>query len=237
MTTYNGEQYLQRQMDTILEQLGSEDELIISDDGSMDKTQHIIKAYQDSRIRLLEHAFFGSPVLNMEYALKEAIGDVVFLADQDDVWLPGRVEKTLVKMNDYDLVVCNAQIVDQDEQVIHESYFRWKGSRKGFWKNLRKNAYLGCAMAFNRKILNAVLPFPKNLIMHDVWIGLMAEKTGSVCFLDEKLIRYRRHHKNVTASIDRDDAHLSDFSIAYKIKYRLILIGQILKRYLRIRYL
>jgi len=235
MSTYNGEKYLKRQMDTILEQLEQDDELVISDDSSDDGTLKIIKSYSDKRIRLFENNHFKSPVFNLELALKQAKGDSVFLADQDDVWLPGRVQKVKERLQDNDLVVCNAFIVDQNEKVIHESYFSWKGSGPGFWENLKKNSFLGCSMAFNRKILNAVLPFPGKVIMHDIWIGLVAESIGKVFFLDEKLILYRRHADNVTAAIHRDDAHLSDFSTAFKLWYRLALLIQVVWRYLKVR--
>ena len=235
MTTYNGEKYLKRQMDTILDQLNREDELVISDDSSSDKTIGIIKSYDDDRIRLFENNHFKSPVYNLEFALKQARGDVVFLADQDDIWLPGRVQKVIGKLEDNDLVVCNALIVDQDEKVINESYFQWKGSRPGFWKNWKKNSFLGCSLAFNRRILEAVLPFPGKLIMHDVWIGLIAESMGKVYFLDEKLMLYRRHEGNVTAAVHKDDAHLSDFGFGFKIWYRIVLLIQVGKRNLKLK--
>ena len=230
MTTCNGEKYLKRQLDTILEQLDAEDEVIVSDDSSTDKTLQIIKAYKDNRIILLENGNFGNPVLNMENALKRAKGEYIFLSDQDDVWLPGRVEKVLEKLHAYDLVVCNAFIVDGEEKILHESYFEWKGSAAGFFTNLKKNSFIGCAMAFNRKIAKAVLPFPKQIAMHDVWIGLLAECTGKVLFLDERLIYYRRHDDNFTASVHKADNRLSDFSLSYKIRYRLSLLFHVIKR-------
>jgi len=236
MSTYNGEKYLQRQLDTVLDQLGDDDELVISDDSSSDRTLDIIKAYGDGRIRLLENGNFKSPVFNMENALKHARGEYIFLSDQDDVWLPGRISKVKEELLSHDLVVCNAFIVDQDEKVLHESYFEWKGSSPGFWRNLKKNSFLGCSMAFNRKILKAVLPFPKQVVMHDVWIGLLAERLGKVLFMEERLMYYRRHADNFTAAVHRDDAHLSDFSLAFKIKYRLFLLAHVIKRYLEVTF-
>lgn len=233
MTTCNGEKYLKRQLDTILLQLGDEDELIISDDSSTDRTVEIIKSYSDNRIKLLEDGNFGSPVFNMENALKRAQGEYVFLADQDDVWLPGRIQKVVEKLQQYDLVVCNAFIVDGNEKVIHESYFEWKGSAPGFFRNLKKNSFIGCTMAFNRKIAKAVLPFPEQIAMHDVWIGLLAECTGKVLFLDERLMYYRRHDDNFTASVHKADNRLSDFSLSYKIRYRLLLLFYVIKRCLK----
>ncbi len=230
IAVFNGEKYIQRQLNTILLQLGQTDELIISDDSSTDSTIALIKAFGDDRIRLLENANFKSPIYNIENALKLARGKYIFLADQDDVWLPDRIYKVKEKLQEYDLVVCDAFVVDQEEKLIHKSFYEWNGSGPGFWRNLKKNSFLGCSMAFNQKILHAALPFPKRIAMHDVWIGLLAVCNGKVLFLDERLIYYRRHSNNFVASILRDDAHPSDFGIIYKIGYRLELLIQILKR-------
>ena len=236
MAAFNGEKYIRRQIDTILPQLGHEDELVISDDSSTDSTIVIIKSYGDDRIRLLENANFKSPVFNMENALKHARGEYIFLADQDDVWLPGRIEKTKEKLQENDLVVCNAFVVDQNENLIQDSFYKWNDSAPGFWKNLMKNSFLGCSMAFNRKILQAALPFPKQIAMHDVWIGLLTECVGKVKFMDERLIYYRRHADNFVASILRDDTHPSDFNFIFKIRYRLELLIQVLKRTLIVKF-
>ena len=233
MAACNGEKYLKRQLETILMQLAPGDELIVSDDSSTDQTVEIIKGYGDDRITLLEKANFGNPSFNMENALKKAQGDYIFLADQDDVWLPGRIQKAVEKLQQYDLVVCNAFIVDENEKIIHESYFDWKGSAPGFFRNLRKNSFLGCSLAFNRKILNAALPFPNKISMHDVWIGLVAECTGKVLFLDERLMYYRRHDDNFTASVHKADDRLSDFSLSYKLRYRFWLLFYVMKRCLK----
>jgi len=228
--TFNGEKYIQRQLDSMLAQLGLDDEVVISDDSSTDRTIGIIKEYNDSRIKLFENCTFKSPIFNLENALKEAKGDYIFLADQDDIWLPHKIRQTVEQFRRFDLVVCNGFIIDQDENVIHPSYFEWKGSRKGFLKNLAKNSYLGCSIAFNRKILNKVLPFPKHIIMHDLWIGLIGEAIGRVHFISEPLFCYRRHDDNYTAAISKDDSELSDFGFWFKIWYRVVMVYYVGKR-------
>jgi len=230
IASYNGEKYIKRQLDSILFQLDVDDEVVISDDSSCDNTIEIIKGYRDERIKLLENNTFKSPIFNIENALREAKGDYFFLADQDDIWLPNKIKQTAEQLKHFDLVVCNGFIVDQDENVIHPSYFEWKGSKPGFFKNLAKNSYLGCSIAFNRKILNKVLPFPKHIIMHDLWIGLIGEAIGKVHFIDEPLFSYRRHENNYTAAISKDDSELSDFGFWFKIWYRVVMVYYVVKR-------
>jgi glycosyltransferase involved in cell wall biosynthesis len=230
IASYNGEKYIKQQLDSILSQLKKGDEVVISDDSSNDNTIEIIKSYKDKRIKLLENCSFKSPIFNLENALKEAKGDYIFLADQDDIWLSYKISHTIEKLKIFDLVVCNGSIVDQDKNVIHPSYFEWKGSRPGFLKNLAKNSYLGCSMAFNRKILNKVLPFPKHIIMHDLWIGLIGEVVGRVHFIEEPLFCYRRHEGNYTADISKGDNELSDFGFWFKIWYRMVMVFYVGKR-------
>ncbi len=228
--TYNGEKYIQKQLESILSQLGEEDEIIISDDSSTDRTVEIIKSTADSRIQIIENCTFKSPTFNLENALTRAKGDFIFLSDQDDIWYPDKIKKALEKLTSFDMVVCNGVIIDQDENMIHPSYFEWKGSRPGFLKNLAHSSYLGCSLAFNRKILNRALPFPKQIIIHDLWLGLIAESTGRVIFIEEPLFSYRRHASNFTAAITKSDTELSDFSFFFKIKYRIVILFCILKR-------
>ncbi len=231
--TYNGEKYILKQLNSILTQLDVDDEVIISDDSSSDDTINLIKSLNDNRILISENNKFKSPVYNMENALKLAKGDYIFMADQDDIWVGNKVSEMLKYLKNYNLVISNASIIDQNEKIIKNSYFEWKKSGKGFFKNFAKNSYIGCAMAFDRKILAASLPFPQKLAMHDVWIGLIAEVFGKVYFLENKLILYRRHEANLTYSINRTDENLSDNSLIYKISYRYVIIFNIIKRILK----
>lgn len=225
IATYNGEKYIKEQLDSILIQLGVNDEVIISDDSSTDKTIELIEFYRDSRIRILRNQKFHSPIYNFENALKEAIGDYIFLCDQDDVWLPDKVENMLQYLVQYDLVVSDCKVVDAELNVISESFFIGRSSRKGFWRNLIKNAYLGCCMAFRKEVLRYILPFPRDIAMHDIWIGLFVEMHGNSFFLPRQLMLYRRHGANVSFGGDR-----SKYSLLYKIKYRLCMLFCLLKR-------
>lgn len=218
MATYNGERYVAVQLTSILNQLSDGDELIISDDSSIDNTTTIIKSFNDNRIKLYENQQFKSPIFNFENALKHANGEYIFLADQDDIWIPRKVEIFKKYLNDYDLVLSDANIIDDSGKEIYESFYRVNASNGGLLKNMVKNSYLGCTMAFNRKILEKSLPFPKDLPMHDWWMGLIAEVYGKTCFVDDKLISYRRHGNNASPTGEK-----SKYSIIKKIQFRLIM--------------
>ena len=105
MATYNGEKYIREQIDSILAQLGDKDELIVSDDGSADATLSIVRSFSDPRIKIISNTGKHGTNGNFENALKHAQGDYIFLSDQDDVWLPGKVNICLQALQTAHLVV------------------------------------------------------------------------------------------------------------------------------------
>ena len=206
MPTYNGEKFIRIQLESILSQLGNDDEVVISDDSSTDKTAEIIKSFNDSRIHLLENNSFHSPIYNLENALKNAKGDFIFLSDQDDEWAVDKVSVCMEKLKDCDLLIHDADIVDGNGNQTAESFFKLNHTKSGKFYNLLKNGYLGCCMCFSKKLLNQFLPFPKKLPMHDIYIGNFAAFNGyRIKFIEDKLIHYRRHGNN--ASITYEHIH------------------------------
>jgi glycosyltransferase involved in cell wall biosynthesis len=196
VAAFNGERYIAEQLDSILaSQLVSE--VIVSDDGSSDRTREIVRNVNDHRIRLISGPRAGL-IRNYEALLGEAAGDYIFLSDQDDVWLPAKVEKMVRALRDADLVVSDCRVVDGALRELHPSFFRLRKSGPGMWRNLLRNSYLGCCMAFNRRLLPHILPFPREVPMHDWWIGLIAERNAKVTFLDVPLVLYRRHGANAS---------------------------------------
>lgn len=211
MPTYNGEKFIGRQLASILKQLGENDEVVISDDSSTDKTVEIVKSFNDRRIRLLEGNKFHSPIYNLENALKNAHGDFIFLSDQDDEWTEEKVKICLENLKNFDLVVHDANVVDADGNEIADSFYRINHTKSGKIYNLLKNGYVGCCMCFSRKLLNLLLPFPKNLPMHDIYIGNYAAFNGfKVKFISDKLIHYRRHGNNASITGEKSHRKLSD---------------------------
>lgn len=200
LAAYHGEKYIEAQLLSILEQLGREDEVIVSDDAPGGETQKIVEslAQRDKRVRYLQGSGCGV-IKNFENALSNASGDVIFLSDQDDVWLPGKVEATLREIeNGADLVLHDTKLTDAELNVTQESFFKVNGSKKGFKENFIHNSYMGCCMAFTRKISEMSLPFPDGIPMHDQWIGMLAERFGKVSFIEEPYLLHRCHGDNVT---------------------------------------
>jgi glycosyltransferase involved in cell wall biosynthesis len=225
MATYNGELYIEEQLSSILHQLSEQDELIISDDHSTDTTVQKIKSFQDTRIKLFTNKGKKGPVRNFENALKQASGEVIFLADQDDCWLPHKVKTNLVLLQKYDLILSDAIVINGSSEVMHNSFYKKNYSGKGFLFNWVNNSYLGCCMAFNKNVLNYVLPFPEKIAMHDIWIGLNASFAGKCLHLKEPLIKYRQHGKNTVVAFKK--THLP---VSYQISYRLYMMYHIIKR-------
>lgn len=203
MAAFNGEKHIFKQIKSILDQLSAEDEIIISDDGSTDSTIEVLNSFNDNRIKVFKNTYQKGPVGNFATALSNAHFDYIFLADQDDLWLEGKVKRHTELMHQYELVISDAVVVTEDGTVMFDSFFKARNAGKGFFKNLKKNSYLGCCMSFRRSLLNKAFPFPKNLYMHDWWLGLVAEVEGNVYFCDDKYLNYIRHSNNATQTLQK----------------------------------
>lgn len=210
---------MRAQIFSILDQLAVDDELIISDDGSTDDTLTVIDSFHDARIKVVKKE--GEPSLpkNVENALRHSSGEVIFLADQDDVWCEGRVTKMMAHLEHYDLVVSDCFVTDSELNITHPSLFALQNSQPGVFKNFFKNTYVGCCMAFNRTVFKKILPIPHNIPMHDWWIGLIGDCFFKTYFINEQLLCYRRHDKNISNTSKK-----SGNSLRKKINWRLILL-------------
>ena len=202
MATRNGEKYLHEQLESILPQLAPQDELVISDDSSTDKTLEIIRSFDDARIRLLTENRFFSPIYNFENALRNATGQTITLADQDDIWLANRVETIRQRLQDKNgrpaLIMMDGYVIDAAGDRTGQTIFKRKPPKKGLLANLYDNTFTGCTLAFTRELLDIALPFPPGIPMHDSWLGMLALLHGEVQFVETKTMEYRRHGDNLS---------------------------------------
>lgn len=222
MPVYNGMPYLQEQVESILQQLEFNDELVVSDDGSSDVGIAWLHSLSDARVRILQETPARHPSYNLEKALKAARGEYILLADQDDIWLTGKVDLMLTALQSHALVVHDCMVTNEKLEVQVPSFFAMHGSGPGLLKNFIRNSYLGCCMGFRRELLDKALPFPKGIGMHDIWLGLVAALWFKTTFIPEKLVFYRRHGKNASTTSDK-----SKLSLWQQLQLRLTLARQL----------
>lgn len=230
IATYNGEKYIKNQLESILLQLNENDEIIISDDNSNDNTINTINALKDNRIKVYFNSKEQGYTKNFESALERASGDIIFLSDQDDIWFENKVKKSLEFLKNSDFVISDASIVNNNLEIKHRSNFKLRNVNHSLLSNLYKCRYLGACYAFKRKVLLKALPFPEKqkLIPHDYWLFMVGKVFFNLKIINLPLIKYRRHDMNTSNGGEK-----SDNSIFSKIKIRLYLFLNLLKRYLR----
>lgn len=219
MSTYNGEKYLEEQIDSLLRQTYKDWILYIRDDGSKDRTIEIIGNYSakyPDRICVVqdEKGNLGAGISFM-HLLETIDANYYMFCDQDDVWLSDKIEKTYVKMQDMIksygekeplAVFTDLCVVDQNLSPIYQSL--WKSNNrnpedaKHFYRAIvNRQAFLGCTMLMNKEVKKVVLPindFVTREGQHDNWIMFILAKRGKIDYVNEPLIYYRQHSGNLT---------------------------------------
>jgi glycosyltransferase involved in cell wall biosynthesis len=225
IATYNGEKFIGRQIESILEQLSGDDEVIIVDDCSRDRTTDVVSGFNDARIKIFSNDRNRREVFSFGRAIELCKGDTVFLADQDDIWLPGRVaimEDALARSGAL-LVTTNFDSIDEEDRHIPLSYYGvHSGGSRHYLRNIRdifmgRMNYFGCAMAMRRELIPVVAPIPAYVESHDLWIALAANLFRSSVHLDEKTLLKRRHQTNVSGLV-------SNRKLYMKLRARMIFL-------------
>ena len=152
IATYNGGRFIREQVMSILPQLGEEDEMVVSDDGSTDDTIAILESFHDPRIKIFVNEGRHGFIWNFENALKHSSGAFVFLCDQDDVWKQDKVKVVIQALEKHDMVLHDAELVDQDGVKTGKLYSDGLHQRKGFWSNLWKTCGPYIAEVVDNKI-------------------------------------------------------------------------------------
>lgn len=201
IATYNGAKYLAAQIESILNQTYSISEIIILDDSSTDSTFDIVLDYANrhEQIKIFRNDHNLGCVKTFSNAMLLATGDFIALSDQDDVWLPNKLEIMMGYISsDYDLVHSNAYLCNENL----ETYGLYSDSKvfvktSNFINYLNHNDVSGCTALFSCKLLQRTMPIPDGFWMHDHYLALMASYYGKVVYIDKPLIKYRQHANNV----------------------------------------
>jgi glycosyltransferase involved in cell wall biosynthesis len=193
IATCEGAKYIGAQLDSILAQLRPDDEVVVSDDASTDGTLLVVGERHDARIRMLRNTVRVGYVKNFERGIAAARGDYLLLSDQDDIWLPTKVEAVTSALAIKACVASDAIVVDADLRELHGSYFALRGvSEVTVLGTFLKPGIIGATIACRRGYVEALMPFPAD-VPHDFWISMNAVLDGELAILRQPLILYRRH--------------------------------------------
>ncbi len=202
MTTYNGEKFLQEQIDSILNQTYENLEIIICDDFSKDLTIEILYAYakKDKRIKFISNEKNLGFMKNFEKAISLTQGEYIALADQDDIWKPNKIAKLLEKIGSYNLIHSDMDLIDENSTILTKLWKKPNIKNQSFAKSIFGNDVTGCTVLFKKTLLKHFFPIPSGEIYHDWWLALLASKENSIEYIDEKLVYYRQHTQQDTGA-------------------------------------
>lgn len=200
IATYNGEKYLDEQLKSIFEQTYVNIEVIACDDCSTDGTIQILERY----CRYTNFKYFLNNknlgyVKNFQKVISMCSGDFIALCDQDDIWMPTKIEELLENIGDNLCIHSDAFLINNDSGIISESYSQYSSKLtmpESMYDLAFNGCVTGCTALFSRELLNDLLPFPQNLDVHDRWIGALAFSKGRLKYIDKSLIKYRQHENN-----------------------------------------
>ena len=238
LASYNGERYIEQQLDSLLEQTYGDFKILISDDGSKDGTLGIIKDYikrYPNKICLLEGEPTGSAKKNFMKLLNACNSEYMMFCDQDDYWNKEKIEITYKKMQELEakrsglplLVHTDLFVADAGLNIISESFFEYQKispDRNKLENVLVQNNVTGCTVMINKRLADMLkAKTPQKYIMHDWWINIIATAFGTVDYINQPTMYYRQHSDN---EVGAKNATGMDFLVS-KIKN----IGKVKKNY------
>ena len=209
LATYNGIRFLPDLITSLEKQSYDEWNLYIRDDNSSDGTVDLLKEYEEKDDRI--HVTYGVEQFGASKNFASLMNsiydeDYVMFCDQDDVWLPQKIETTLSEMKNQErgsgvdiprIVYSGKQLVNEDLRVL-SAYKYGQAQKLSFHDILIQNPIYGCTMMINKAALRLAQPLPEYAYLHDYYLALLTYAHGEIFFVDEPLILYRQHDNNVT---------------------------------------
>ena len=213
ISTYNGEKYLEEQLDSIFNQTYKNIEIFVRDDGSNDKTLNILKKYNLNILPSTGNVGIKKSFESiLKYALQNSDANYFMFCDQDDIWKSEKIEKSIEEMKKLEnlhgyntpfLIHTDLEVVNDDLKAISDSMWKYEKinpNLNSLNRLLVQNTITGCTMMINRRLAEKSLPILESCIMHDWWIGLVASCFGKISYLTNNTIKYRQHGRNDTGS-------------------------------------
>lgn len=241
MATYNGERYLEEQIDSILNQTYKDIDLYIRDDNSIDNTNDIINKYAMKYSEIItivnDERIAKGATSNFLFLLEHVYNmnkyDIFMFSDQDDVWLEDKVEKTIEAYDKIQnkqqpiLIHTDLNVVDANLNTIDKSFMKYSNLKYNYNKfnnYLVQNNVTGCTILINKELARLIKYDIKNILMHDWYFALLASAFGQVIFINTPTIKYRQHGNN-TVGAKKGNNNLK--SLLKKLKNNKIKSGQI----------
>ena len=202
LATHDGAEWVEELVASVLAQLGPDDELVVVDDASTDATVDLVAALRDPRIRLLRNESNVGSVRTFERALRESWRRYLLLADQDDVWVPGRLDAMVEALQGAAVVATSVAVLGEPLDpprwpLRARDSTRYAANLAAVMVGVRW--YFGCAMGVRRDALGSVLPFPPWLVeSHDLWLGIVGNTHRSIVHLERASVQRRLHGANQT---------------------------------------
>jgi glycosyltransferase involved in cell wall biosynthesis len=240
MAAHNGGQYLSEQIKSILGQSCKEWQLIIRDDGSCDSTPEVIHEYSQRYPENIRSVTDSDGKLgvsgNFFHLLRHADTEYIMFCDQDDIWLPDKIEITLNYMKACEsamgkhlplLIHTDLKVVDQDARIISDSFWNYQhlAPQQGMQLNrlLVQNVVTGCTVMINRALKNKIQYMPKQALMHDWWIALAAAALGRIDYVPAATVLYRQHNKNNIGARKWGPGHVLKMASLGKTRLRTLI--------------
>jgi glycosyltransferase involved in cell wall biosynthesis len=205
--TYNGEKYLKEQIDSILQQTYSNIELVVTDDCSTDNTPTILREFADrhENVRVYFNEKNLGFVRNFEKAVQQAQGKYIAFSDQDDIWLPEKIQRLVDNIGNNTLIYSDSAYMDADGRLTGKKlsdYRNWIIGKNLYAMDSDSIWVTGHAMMFRRELVGSALPFPTSpYISHDVWMAYIAMLKGTISFVPDALVLYRQHGRNTAGGL------------------------------------
>ncbi len=230
MCTYNGEKYLQEQLESIAKQSRLPDELIVCDDNSQDGTVHILEAFAATAlfpVKIFRNNINIGSTKNFEKAIELCKGDVIALCDQDDVWMKCKlelIEQEFIRSDNIGVVFSNGNIVDEKLQPLGYTLwdtYRFKRKHKGkfmtgnaFQVLVKRPMLTGATLAFRSSLVKYLTPIP-SIFVHDAWISIISSMLTDMQFINQPLIAYRQHQQQQIGGTKQDVLQRARCIISY----------------------
>lgn len=201
--TYNGEKFIREQLDSICNQTYHEIEIIICDDGSTDHTRKILEDYRrDNRVRIEYNETNLGAYANFEKAIRLCKGEWIAVSDQDDIWLPHKIETLYRHIGKEPLIYADSILINEQGAPIGKniSDLRNLSSNPDPRSFIFSNAVWGHALFFHQSLKDKIFPLPE-AVAHDLWIAFVAANLGGIAYVDEPLVLYRQHRQTFTSTL------------------------------------